>query len=125
MKRVLSMFLWIGLLALIWPLTHYLVFVIRFPGSPPPEPSPLIFLPMGAISGGILMYLVDLARSQQQRLLTVLGYALASPLAFIGSIGGGQIMEPIVVGATLLGVLPLSIGTLAGFWLGQRFAADA
>jgi hypothetical protein len=124
MKRVLSMFLWIGLLALIWPLTHYLVFVIRFPGSPPPEPSPLIFLPMGAISGGILMYLVDLARSQQQRLLTVLGYALASPLAFIGSIGGGLILEPIV-GATLLGVLPLAIGTLAGFWLGQRFAADA
>lgn len=123
MKRAVSMFLWIGFLAIIWPLTQYLVFILRFPGNMP-EPSPLIFLPMGAISGGLLMYLVEISRNPQQRLLTVLGYALASPLAFIGSIGGPLIFEA-VLGATLFGVLPLAIGSLAGFWMGQRFAEEA
>lgn len=122
MKRAVSLFLWIGFLSLIWPLTQYLVYVLRFPGSTP-QPSALIFLPMGAISGGVLMYLVDIASNQQQRLMTILGYALASPLAFVGSLGGGLFMAPIV-GATLFGSLPLVIGCMTGFWMGQRFAEE-
>jgi hypothetical protein len=123
MKRIIAMFLWIGLLAILWPLTQYLVYIIRFPGNPAPEPSPLIFLPMGAISGGLLIYLVEIARTPQQRLLSVLGYALASPLAFLGAIGGPLFMNAIL-GATVFGVLPLAIGSLAGFWMGQRFTTE-
>lgn len=116
--KPLHLFIVIGASTLMWPLIHYLVFVLRFPGGVM-EPSALIFAPFGAIAGGFLAYWLKEAQSQQQRLLVVLGYLVASPLAFIGSLGGG-LLSP-VIGVTLFGALPLILGCFFGFQLGKRF----
>ena len=75
---------------------------------------------MGAISGGLLIYLLELAKTRQQKLLTGGGYLMASPMAFIGSLGGGLILPPII-GVSLLGGLPLAMGALIGYYAGRFF----
>jgi hypothetical protein len=118
--KPLHLFLVIGASTLLWPLIHYLVFILRFPDGVM-QPSALIFAPMGAIAGGFLAYWLKEAQSQQQRLLVVLGYLVASPLAFIGSLGGGLVLSP-YIGPTLFGALPLILGCFFGFQLGKRFS---
>ena len=118
--KPLHLFLVIGASTLLWPLVHYLVFILRFPGGVM-EPSALVFGPMGAVAGGFLAYWLKEAQSQQQRLLVVLGYLVASPLAFIGSLGGGLVLSP-YLGVTIFGALPLILGCFFGFQLGKRFS---
>ena len=80
----------------------------------------LVFLPMGAISGGLLLYLLDLATTRQQKLLSAAGYLMASPMAFAGSLGGGLLLPPLI-GATLFGGLPLAGGAIVGYYVGRFF----
>lgn len=117
--KPLHLFLVIGASTLLWPLVHYLRFVMEFPGGVM-EPSALIFAPFGAIAGGFLAFWLKEAQSQQQRLLVVLGYLVASPLAFIGSLGGG-LLSPFI-GVTLFGAIPLIPGCFFGYQLGKRFS---
>ena len=118
--KPLHLFLVIGASTVLWPLIHYLVFVIRFPNGVI-EPSALVFAPFGAVAGGFLAYWLKEAQSQQQRLLVVLGYLVASPLAFIGSLGGGLVLSP-YIGVTIFGALPLILGCFFGFQLGKWFS---
>lgn len=121
-RSPLAAFLWLGLFTLVWPLVHYIVAIIRFGADFQVRPVEfLALLPMGAISGGLLLYLMEIADSKRQRTLAVLGYVVASPVAFIGSLGGGLFL-PVILGATLFGAIPLVVGALAGFYGGRIFA---
>jgi len=84
----------------------------------------LVFLPMGAISGGVLIYLLEKSSSKRQKQFSVAGYILATPIAFVGSLGGGLIL-PALVGVSLFGGLPLVLGAvlgrLAGLYLDSRW----
>jgi hypothetical protein len=120
-RTPLTSFLWIGLFTLLWPLTHYVVAVMRFGGDFQVRASEFLALvPMGALSGGLLLYLIDIAETKQQGTLAVLGYVVASPVAFIGSLGGSLFLPPFL-GATLFGGLPLAFGAVIGFFLGRYF----
>lgn len=120
-RSPLGTFLWIGALSLTWPLVHLLVARFRFGANfVGGFADALVFLPMGALSGGLLVYLLDIAESRQQQSLSVLGYVAASPMAFIGSLGGGLFLPP-VIGATLFGGIPLAVGALVGYYAGKLF----
>lgn len=119
----LQSFMVIGASTLLWPLIHYLVFLLRFGGAATAGPFMWVFAPMGAIAGGFLAYWLQAGHTRQGRLLVVLGYLVASPLAFIGSLGGGLFFQPLV-GVTVFGALPLVLGTFFGYVMGRRFTDD-
>lgn len=116
-----SRYLWIIPLALLWPALHMLVFVARFGRLPDGGlGEAAVFLPMGVIAGAILLWFVGRARSRGRKLAAIAGYLAASPVAFIGSLLGGLIFEPFV-GTLLYGVIPLALGSAAGYALGKRW----
>lgn len=120
----LKMFLWLGLLSLAWPMIHLAVAYIRFgSGFAGGFVEALVFLPMGAISGGFLLYWIAKATTRPQRLVTLLGYLVASPMAFIGSLGGGLFL-PALIGATLFGGMPLILGAFFGFYLSRNIREE-
>ncbi|MQC27108.1 MAG: hypothetical protein DWG76_06650 [Chloroflexi bacterium] len=109
-------FVWIGMFTLLWPLTHFVVALMRFGADFQVQASEFLpLLPMGALSGGLLLYLISIAENKQQRTLAVLGYVVASPVGFIGSLGGAQLLPPVVLGATLLGGFRWGWGRLPAF----------
>ena len=112
----MKLFLWLGVLSLAWPIIHLAIAYVRFGTG---FVDALVFLPMGAISGGFLLYWIENARSRPQRLMTLLGYLVASPLAFIGSLGGGLYL-PALIGVTLFGAMPLILGAFFGFYLSRN-----
>ena len=79
----------------------------------------LIFLPMGAVSGGLLLYLLAQATTRRQKRVSIIGFLLATPMGFMGSLLGGLILSP-VLGTTLFGGLPLVVGSVIGFWFGRE-----
>ena len=95
-----------------WPLMHVLVFLLRS-GRMPTESS-LIFLPMGIVSAVVLVFLVKKAESRTRKRRTVIGYLLASPFAYIGSLFGG-LMSPQLAGVFIFGTVPLVLGTALGY----------
>jgi hypothetical protein len=114
-------YLWLILLTLLWPLIHVGVFFARFSALPTTQGSWLgaEFLPMGFVGGYALLALLERAKSSAQKWATGIGYLVASPLAFLLSLGGGLIIHP-VVGATILGGGVLALGTWLGSWVGGR-----
>ncbi len=114
MKR----WLWLAPVALVWPALHLAVFALRFGRLPLGGPlEGLVFLPMGAVSGLVLLVLLQVSRSRRQAALTVAGYALAAPLAFLGSLLGGLALNPLP-GTIIMGALPLVLGAATGYLLG-------
>ena len=95
MNRSYLLYLLVIPIGFAWPLMHVLVFLLRF-GSMPTESS-LIFLPMGIVSAVVLVFLVKKAGSRKRKRRTVIGYLLASPFAYIGSLFGG-LMSPQLAG---------------------------
>ncbi|MGR3310295.1 MAG: hypothetical protein ACUZ77_05910 [Candidatus Brocadiales bacterium] len=102
--------------AFAWPLVHIIVFLLRF-GRMPTDSS-LIFLPMGIISAVVLVFLLKKGESSKRKRSTVVGYLLASPFAFIGSLTGGLMLPPLL-GTLVFGALPLVFGTSLGYKLGR------
>lgn len=78
----------------------------------------IVFLPVGILSSLLLFFFLRKSISQKQRKFVIGGYVLMVPIAFIGSLMGGLIFQPIV-GATLYGLIPLAIGMGAGYFLGK------
>jgi len=99
-----------------WPLVHVIIFLLRF-GRMPTDSS-LIFLPMGIVSAVVLVFLVKKAESRKRKRSTVVGYLLASPFAFIGSLTGGLMLPPLP-GTLIFGALPLVLGTSLGYKVGR------
>lgn len=102
-------------LTALWPGLHLLLFLVRFQRLPPGGFSEtLVFVPMGAVTALVMLLLWGNAWTRQQKRRLVLGYLLASPVAFIGSLLGGLMMPPLL-GALILGAGPLLAGMLIGF----------
>jgi hypothetical protein len=104
--------------ALLWPGLQLLVFKLRFGRLPPGGAAEaLVFLPLGLVTAGVLVLLLRRARSRKQAVWTLLGYAVAVPLALVGSLAGGLLL-PGAVGALVGGGLPLAVGAVLGFLAG-------
>ena len=99
--------LWLILLTLLWPGLHLLVFVVRFGRlSPGGVTDALVFLPMGLLAAAVLIILWAAAATRSRKIGLVLGYLLASPVAFIGALFSGLMLPP-VIGTLLYGAGPL------------------
>lgn len=106
---------------ILWPVVHILVFIARFPQNPVPYGELLGFVLMGLIPGILAANWLQESKSRGQRIAVVAGYAIASPIAFIGSLGGGLFLTP-WLGATIFGGLPLILGSWLGYLLGRRLS---
>ena len=117
-------YLWVILLALLWPLLHLTVFIYRFGRLPEGVglTDSLVFIPMGIVSGIVLIFLMQKAKSRGRKISTFVGYLLATPIAFVGSLLSGLIFDPLV-GTLIYGALPLIAGTALGFGIGRRWDA--
>lgn len=113
----------IGGSTVLWPLIFITEHMLRFPGTQVDYFGALIFVPMGAIAGGLLAYLLSKAPAGPHKLLILLGYLIACPIAFLGALGGGLFLSPLV-GATLIGAFPLALGSWLGYLLGRRFSEE-
>lgn len=109
-------YLWFTILSIIWAVVHSAIFFLRFSNTPPLLDT-LYFVPMGIFSGAVLIYLAQRAPNRQTRVSAIVGYLVACPFAFFGSLAGG-LLHPLI-GVTLLGAIPLILGTLAGYALGK------
>ena len=102
-------------LSLLWPALHLMLFLFRFQRLPPSGlAESLVFLPMGMVSALVLLVLRARARSLRQRRRVTMGYLLASPLAFAGSLLAGLILPPLA-GTLAFGTGLLVAGMLLGF----------
>lgn len=115
--------LWFTLLSLIWPTVQILFFTLRFHHLPENVLESLTFLPMGMISAGFIIYLMNRAPNHTTRVSTAVGYLVACPFAFAGSLGGGLMLIPLI-GVTIMGSIPLILGTAAGYWIGKLPTTD-
>ena len=111
---------WLIPLALLWPAIHLLVALIRFGGSSLASIGVaffLNFLPMSLFSGALLLLMWIFATKKSQRICLIMGYLLASPITFAGSLLSGLAYQPLV-GTLLWGAGPLAIGVLIGSLVG-------
>ncbi len=66
---------------------------------------------MGILSAIILVFLLKKSETTNRFKWTAIGYLLATPQAFIGSLIGGLMLPP-VLGTLIFGGGPLVIGTV-------------
>jgi hypothetical protein len=105
-------------LALLWPVLQLLLFVLRFGRLPPGGAAEaLAFLPMGLVAAVVVVLLLRRSASRKQAAGTLAGYALAAPLALLGSLAGGLFL-PGPLGALLGGAIPLVVGAVLGHLAG-------
>ena len=97
-------------LSLIWPLVQVLIFSLRFQRLPDNIWESLYFLPMGLISAAFLLFMLGKTAVRTTHVSTVVGYLVACPLALVGGLGGGLVLQPLL-GGTLFGAVPLMVGT--------------
>jgi hypothetical protein len=111
--------LWILLLTVLWPVIHLAVFALRFGHLPAQTTGEAwVFLPMGFLSAIVLVTLINMAPIRASKVGAMVGYALAVPVAFIGSLFGGLVFEPWLAGI-VYGALPLMAGTALGYLAGK------
>ena len=110
-------YLWFTILSLVWAVLQTAVFILRF-NKLPPLWETLYFVPMGILSGGFLIFLTQKAANRATRVSAIVGYLVACPFALIGSLGGGLLLHPLI-GVTIMGALPLILGSAAGYALGK------
>ena len=115
--KVKRVCLWLIPLTLLWPVLHFFVFYIRFGDMPGSVMDFLIFLPMSLATGAAFLVFWVRVPSLPQKTSLFLGYLLSIPFAYIGSLLGGLVNQPII-GTLLWGAGPLVIGMLIGVLVG-------
>jgi hypothetical protein len=107
------------LLTALWPAIHLLVFLVRFDRLPPGRVTGAwVFAPMGLAAALFGLSFWKQSSSRRQRRLIAIGYVLAMPLGFIGSLIGGLFL-PGAFGPLAFGFMPLALGCAMGFLLGR------
>lgn len=119
MKTITNL-IWLGVLAFAWPFIHLTVFYFSFDRQLPIEGVgvALVFLPMGLLSGALLLYLLNKSDSTRQTRFTIGGYLLAAPFAFVGSLLAGLATNQ-WLGVALFGGGPLALGAWLGYHLSR------
>lgn len=109
-------------LTLLWPAIQLLVFWLRF-GRLPVAGS-VVFIPMGFVAAVPAVWLWSSSATRRRRRDVTLGYLVACPFAFLGSLLGGLVL-PGIWGPLVCGAGPLVAGCLIGFAVGRRRAGAA
>jgi len=108
---------WIGLAIALWPLAHFMVFLVRFRRLPPLLEL-LYFVPTGVLGALAVHLLVSRSGSAGQTTSIVFGTLLLAPFAMLGNISGGAFG---LLGVTVYGLAPLTAGAALGWLVGKRF----
>jgi hypothetical protein len=118
--KTVSNLIWLGVLAFAWPFIHLTVFYFRFGQQLPADGlgGALVFLPMGFLSGALLLFLLNRSTTTRQSRLTIGGYLAAAPFAFVGSLLSGLASNP-YLGVALFGGGPLALGAWLGFHISR------
>lgn len=118
--KTVSNLIWLGVLAFAWPFIHLTVFYFRFGQQLPADGvgGSLVFLPMGLLSGALLLFLLNRSITTRQRRFTIGGYLAAAPFAFVGSLLSGLATNP-YLGVALFGGGPLALGAWLGYHLSR------
>ena len=104
----------VPLLVVAWPVLHVAVYRARFGRLPEGGlRAGLVFLPMSLVAGVALVALLLWRPTPPQRRGVVLGYLVAAPVAFIGSLLGPLVL-PVLAGTLVGGALPLLVGMALG-----------
>ena len=107
---------WMIALAVVWPLIHILIFVLRF-DTPAPWGEAIWFVPTGLIGAGLLAIASSRARTAGQKKGAILGFIAMVPFALAGNVLGG-LAGPL--GVTVGGVVPMMIGTIGGMLIASQ-----
>jgi hypothetical protein len=119
-RAIAARVLAVAALTIVWPVAQLAVFLARFGHLPPGGPAEaLVFVPMGLVSGVAAVWLWHRAGTARRRRSVAIGYAVAVPFAFVGSLLGGLVIAG-AWGALVFGALPLVAGCLAGYVAGGR-----
>ena len=112
---------WIIPLTLLWPLLHLLVYFIRF-GEMPLRliRGMYVYLPMGLVAAIAFVLLWAFADTRARKAGIILGYLIAGPFSFIGSLFSGLVWTPIL-GSLCYGATPLLAGMVLGYFIGSLF----
>ena len=118
-RTVLTVLLFI-LLVVLWPLVYWVSNYVWFGAVDPIAVHELVvFIPMGVISA-LAVAMPQLSRRYSGCLMAgLLGYLIATPIAYIATLYGGLILNPWLA-ATLLGSLPLLTFTFIGYKIGEK-----
>ena len=118
-KTVLAVPLFL-LLVVLWPLVYWVSNYLWLGAVDPIAVHELIvFLPMGVISA-LAVTIPQLSRKYSGCLMSgLLGYLIATPIAYLATLYGGLILNPWLA-ATVLGSLPLLAFTYIGYKIGEK-----
>lgn len=112
-KRV---WLWLIPLSLLWPVIHFVVAWNRFSDlSGFGIIDFLVFFPMSIISGIVFLLLWAHINGRDQKIILLVGYIIASPFAYLGSLFSGLVYDPPVIGTLIWGAGPILAGILLGW----------
>lgn len=108
-------YLWLIPIIIMFPLIQIMVFTLRFNRLPDDVlNSSLAFIPLGLVSGIIMIILLNYVDSKKKRKSIIIGFLVATPISIVISLLAGLI-APSIVATTLIGTIPLLIGILAGY----------
>ncbi len=120
-----SLWLWIIPLGLVWPLIYFINFLYhRGRLAPDLFKDIVLLIPMSLVAGVLLLLLWGAARTRGQKAGIILGYVLASPVAFVGSLVTGLVIPRkwLALGIVLYGGVPLLIGMFVCFFVAVLFS---
>ncbi len=114
-------YLWTIPITLFFPLMQIAIYYMRFGITKDMSKFQLFiesgyFLPMGLLSGLVLIYYLQKSNNRVEKIGTIIGYTFSIPLAILMSISSGLLMHPIL-GIPLFGAIPLISGILIGYYI--------
>jgi DMSO reductase anchor subunit len=114
---------WAAAIGLLFPILQALIYYIRFGILNPYAPliDYILFFLAGTLGGLILIALLRRSETKSAKWSVSLAYLLGTPVAFLGSLGGG-LFGP--VGVILLPTIIWAVFSLIGYWLGSLFSKD-
>jgi hypothetical protein len=137
---------WLLAYGLVWPAALFGISALRFGGLPTADTGLDLwqivsggvgFTLLGVVSGWFAIWLARRNDSRAARVGTVLGYVLATPVAFVGGLVGPLSLEVLYqvhipdwvtylvlfpLGVLLAGMVPLITGSALGFAIGSAVA---
>ncbi|MQC27107.1 MAG: hypothetical protein DWG76_06645 [Chloroflexi bacterium] len=119
-KQALIKWLWIVVIGFLWPLLFFIYGGMRFGFDNPDTGFWQAFRDfglLGLLSGWLLFWFMERAKTTKQRWGNLLGYVIFAPVGLVFALGGGLFLG--FVGAAILGSTMLALGA----WLGGRVGA--
>ena len=108
-------------LTLFWPIINLIVYFIRFGNLTwRLTLESLYFAPLGFLSALMIFAFLANTHSKQHAGFVIGGFILFTPIAFLAALGSGLVLPPLI-GPTIYGIIPLTIGATIGFFTGKFF----